>query len=89
MPPLNGAPFPLLTYADTQKVYAPGALIFQQMFISTGPEGSPRMPFGGMLAPADYDLLHGWLGKCAPPVPAGTGCGCMGGGNHDAGPGCD
>lgn len=80
MPPINGAPFPLLTYADTQNEYAPGALIFQQMFISTGPDGSPRMPFGGMLTPADYALLHGWLGKCAPPVPAGTGCGCPGNG---------
>jgi hypothetical protein len=78
MPPKNGAPFPLLVYADTQQRYSPTELVFQQMFISTGPNGAPRMPFGGMLAPADYDLLHGWLGQCAPPVPAGTGCGCPG-----------
>jgi hypothetical protein len=77
-PPLNGAPFPLLVYADTQKVYSPTELVFQQMFISTGPNGSPRMPFGGMLTPTDYDLLHGWLAQCAPPVPSGTGCGCPG-----------
>jgi hypothetical protein len=88
-PPMNGAPFPLLTYADTQKVYSPGALVFQQMFISTGPDGSPRMPFNGMLTSADYDLLHGWLGKCAPPVPAGTGCGCTSEITPGAGMGCD
>ena len=88
-PPKNGAPFPLLTYADTQKVYSPGALVFQQMFISTGPDGSPRMPFNGILAPADYDLLHGWLGNCAPPVPAGTGCGCTAEVTPGAGMGCD
>jgi len=87
-PTMGQAPFPILVYADTQKEYAPGFLIFQQMWISTGPEGSPRMPFGGMLQPADYELLHTWLGNCAKPVPAGTGCGCVGG-VHDAGPGCD
>jgi len=79
-PPLGGAPFPLLTYADTQQVFAPGELIYQQMYISVGPSGSPRMPFGSMLAPADYATLYGWLGMCAPPVAAGTGCGCPGNG---------
>ena len=63
MPPMNGAPFPLLVYADTQQVFSPTELVFQQMFISTGPNGAPRMPFGGMLTQADYDLLHGWLGR--------------------------
>ena len=77
-PVQHGAPFPLLTYADTQQEYAPNFLIFQQMFVSTGPDGSPRMPFMSMLSPADYATLHGWLGQCAPPVPAGTGCGCPG-----------
>ncbi len=79
-PPQNGAPFPLLTYADTQQLYTPSVgLIFQQMFISTGPAGSPRMPFGeAPLMGAQYATLHGWLGQCAPPVPAGTGCGCPG-----------
>ena len=89
-PQMNGAPFPLLTYADTQKPFtADVGLIFQQMYISTGPEGSPRMPFGGMLQPADYDLLHGWLGMCAPPVDAGTGCGCTGEITPGPGMGCN
>lgn len=80
MPPQNSAPFPLLTYADTQPLYtASVGLIFQQMFISTGPTGDPRMPFGEPpLAGAEYATLHGWLGQCAPPVPPGTGCGCPG-----------
>jgi hypothetical protein len=88
MPPKNGAPFPLLMYSDTQQVFQPGELVFQQMFISIGPNGLPRMPLGGMLSPADYDTLEGWLGRCAPPVPLGTGCGCTGG-SDDAGPGCN
>ncbi len=79
MPPQNGAPFPLLTYADTQQPYtASVGLVFQQMFISTGPHGMPRMPLGGTLDATDYATLHDWLGQCAPPVPAGTGCGCPG-----------
>jgi hypothetical protein len=79
-PPQNGAPFPLLTYADTQQVYTPSVgLVFQQMFISIGPNGAPRMPFGGpYLDATEYATLHDWLGQCAPPVPTGTGCGCPG-----------
>jgi hypothetical protein len=38
------------------------------------------MPFMSTLAPADYATLYGWLGMCAPPVAAGTGCGCPGNG---------
>jgi hypothetical protein len=79
-PPLNGAPFPLLTYADTQQQFAPGELISQQMYISVGPSGSPRMPYMSMLSPEDYTTLYGWLAMCAPPVDAGTGCGCPGNG---------
>jgi hypothetical protein len=88
MPPKNGAPFPLLAYADTQTPYSATRLVFQQMFISVGPNGCPRMPFGGMLGSADYDTLYTWLGKCAPPALAGMGCGCTGG-SDDAGPGCN
>jgi hypothetical protein len=110
-PQLHGAPFQILTYADTQQPYhaligesckddadcgpTPGncvdkndagvglcdGLRFQQMFISIGPNGCPQMPFGeGMLPNAPYKTLHDWLGNCAPPVDAGTGCGCPGNG---------
>jgi hypothetical protein len=108
-PPVFGAPFPLLTYADTQQPYpilgtcnndsdcgptpgncynkSPGGmgfckgLVFQQMFISIGPTGDPQMPYGeGMLPDPEYTTLRNWLGNCAPPVKAGTGCGCPGNG---------
>jgi hypothetical protein len=110
-PQMNGAPFQLLTYADTQQPFpallgtscktdadcgpTPGncvgknamgvgfckGLRFQQMFISIGPDGCPQMPFQeGMLPEPQYTTLHSWLGNCAPPVPAGTGCGCPGNG---------
>lgn len=79
-PPLNNAPFPLLTYADTQVVYVPGELRFQQMYLQVQPGASPRMPFGGMLTDSEFGTLTGWLAQCAPPVPAGTGCGCPGNG---------
>jgi hypothetical protein len=85
-PPLNGAPFPLLTYADTQKVFLPGRLVFQQMYDQTRPNAAPRMPLGGSLSDAGYSTLSDWLLQCAPPVPAGTGCGCV---TDDAGPGCN
>jgi hypothetical protein len=83
MPPLNGAPFPELTYADTQKVYAQGPperLIFQQMYLQIQPGASPQMPLIGTLTAAEFAKLSGWLAECAPPVPAGTGCGCPGNG---------
>ena len=60
-------------------------LRFQQMFISTSPAGCPRMPFDQdalWMVPgqATYDRFHDWLGSCALPVPAGTGCGLPAGG---------
>jgi hypothetical protein len=84
-PPQNGAPFPFLTYADTQQVFSPGKLRFQQMYDQTRPGATPRMPFGGMLDAADYATLSNWLLMCAPPVPSGKGCGCV---SQWSGPGC-
>ena len=77
-PPLNDAPFPLLTYADTQQVYLPGKLVFQQMYDQVQPDASPRMPLGGELTDAEFTTLTGWLAMCARPLPTGTGCGCPG-----------
>lgn len=77
-PPLAGAPFPLLTYADTQQVFHPGKLVFQQMHDQIQPGADPRMPFGGALTSAEQQTLDAWLTGCAPPAPAGTGCGCPG-----------
>jgi hypothetical protein len=108
-PPKNFAPFPILTYADTQQPFiglhdngcvtdadcgpTPGSCVngmcnglrFQQMWLSIGGLSCPQMPYmetpicerpdGGA---EQYATLHDWLGNCAPPVPAGTGCGCPG-----------
>ena len=81
-PPVGGAPFSLLTYADTQQVFLPGKLVFQQMHDQIQPGADPRMPFGGALTAGDQAALEAWLSACAPPVAAGTGCACPG-------PGCD
>jgi hypothetical protein len=81
-PQKNGAPFPLLNYADTQQVYLPAGpagpqkLVFQQMYDQTRVGAVPRMPLGGHLKDPDFKALTNWLIMCAPPVPTGSGCGC-------------
>jgi len=77
-PPQNGAPFPLLTYEDTQQAYTPGKLRFQQMYDQIQPAAAPRMPLGGSLTDAELATLAGWLAACAPPEPQGAGCACPG-----------
>lgn len=77
-PVAGGAPFPFLTYEDTQVVYEPGKLRFQQMYDQVQPHASPRMPFGGQLTDSEFTTLTTWLGKCAPPLPEHTGCECPG-----------
>ncbi len=78
-PPVAGAPFPLLTYEDTQQPFFGGPkLVYQQMHDQIQPGAMPRMPFGGALSAPDFATLNGWLSACAPPVAAGTGCGCPG-----------
>jgi hypothetical protein len=78
-PPRLGAPFPLLTYEDTQQPFFGGPkLVYQQMHDQIQPGAMPRMPFGGALSTADFATLDGWLSQCAPPVAAGMGCGCPG-----------
>lgn len=73
-PTQNGAPFPLLTYADTQEPYGEGRLVYQQMLDQIQPGASPRMPLGGELSDAELKTLGDWLAACAPPAPTGTGC---------------
>jgi hypothetical protein len=79
-PPAGGAPFPLLTYEDTQQPFSGGStLIYQQMHDQIQPGAVPQMPYmAGMLPAADFATLDGWLTACAPPMAAGTGCGCPG-----------
>jgi hypothetical protein len=79
-PPVAGAPFPLLTYEDTQQPFSGGStLVYQQMHDQIQPGAVPRMPFMSPPLPsAAFATLDGWLTQCALPVPAGTGCGCPG-----------
>lgn len=79
-PPVNGAPIPLLTYADTQALFRPGKAVFQQMYDQLQSEASPRMPLGGTLTDAEQKTLDDWLLACAPAAEVGMGCGCPGNG---------
>ncbi|APR85120.1 Hypothetical protein A7982_10469 [Minicystis rosea] len=82
-PLAGGAPFPILTYADTQAEFHAGKLVFQQMYDQIQPGAAPQMPLGDvMMSDADRKTLSDWLSACTPPAPAGMGCGCPG-------PGCD
>ena len=68
-PQKNGAPFPLLTYADVHKPFVGATPIYEQMYIQIQPDAQPRMPFGNapQLTPAEFSTLSNWLLACAPP----------------------
>lgn len=83
-PPLIGAPFPLLTYEDTQMPYGTdGKLRYQRMREVIQPAGSPHMPFQSTtivvppLTASELATLDGWL-ACPMPTPQGQGCECPG-----------
>jgi len=85
MPPINNAPFPLLTYADTLAIdqlppYA-GAPIWEAMSYVIQPGAVPHMPFGNAppLTSEEYQTLDVWLLSCALPAQGGAG------GGEDAG----
>jgi hypothetical protein len=72
-PPKNHAPFPLLTYAETQAAdplspYS-GLPIWQVMHTVIQPDGVPHMPFGNapQLTSSEMTTLDGWLLGCALP----------------------
>lgn len=72
MPTQNGAPFPLLTYEDTQEPFGmAGQQRWQRMaeVITTG-----FMPIGKTLPEADKQALLNWLNNCATPIAEGMGC---------------
>jgi hypothetical protein len=83
-PPLAGAPFPLLTYEDTQMPYdMHGKLRYQRMHEVIQPDGSPHMPFKSTivvvpeLTAAEFATLDAWL-ACPTPTAQGQGCECPG-----------
>jgi len=86
-PRLYGAPFPLLTYADTQLEYPPGSgqLVSQRMYgmIAHGrmpPLGQPMDPPVEPLTDAELDILLVWLREGALPY-GGEACGSFSSGS--------
>src|SRR5688572_10943538 len=77
-PPLNGAPFSLVTYEDTQEPFGTGRQRWQRMKEAVE---SGFMPLQGLdldppiepLTCEERSTLLGWLGQCAPPE-GGTDC---------------
>lgn len=72
-PPLNGAPFSLLTYEDTQQ---PFGVMGQQRWqrMAEVVESGFMPPSGVVLPAADKEALLAWLTACAQPAPMGMGC---------------
>jgi hypothetical protein len=69
-PPLNGAPFPLLTYGDVHKLLPGTAMpIYEEMYLLIQPGADPHMPYGNapQLSPDQFNTLSSWLLSCAPP----------------------
>ena len=65
-PQENGAPFPLLTYDDTQAEYG-ARPIWDRMRDAIEPGAIPGMPFGDNppgLAEEDLDVLRAWFETC-------------------------
>ncbi len=65
-PQENGAPFPLLTYDDTQAEYG-ARPIWDRMSDAVEPGAIPGMPFGDNppgLGEADLDVLRAWFATC-------------------------
>lgn len=64
-PPANGAPFPLLTYDDTQAIYSKEIKRWERMALVVEPNGSPRMPFNlPPLLPNELNALRDWFATC-------------------------
>lgn len=71
-PPLNGAPFPLLTFEDSHQPYSTKLRWeFMKIDIESG-----YMPFNKPddLMGAELKTMEDWFAQCAPPAPAGMGC---------------
>ena len=79
MPTKQHAPFPLLTYAQTQSddPLSPymGVPIWQVMHAIIQPKGVPHMPFGNapQLTSAEFTTLNDWLLACALPADTSEG----------------
>lgn len=70
-PPLMNAPFPLVTYGDTQELYFT-QVTFAAMRSAISSTFMPLNPPD--LTPAERETMLTWLCSCAPSAPAGTVC---------------
>src|SRR5579859_3377724 len=70
-PPMNGAPFPLVTYEDTQASFRGQTIAFQMLYVLQ----NGKMPLPPVtIEPADRDTLIRWLQAGAPTRPAPQNC---------------
>jgi hypothetical protein len=79
MPPMSGAPFPFLTYEDTQEIYFGAMRRWQRMAQVIEPNDPLHMPPRTainvpQLTDAQLDTLRAWFRACTPPEPEGMGC---------------
>ncbi len=82
-PPLNRAPWSLMTYADTRRPFGTAGLLrWQRMAQVIEPDAIPHMPPRSAPQPSATQLatLRDWLAGCAPAAPAGTVCDTSDGG---------
>ena len=79
MPPVRGAPFPFLTYEDTQEIYFGPTLRWQRMSQVIEPNDPLHMPPRSATdvpqpTDAQLDTLRAWFRACTPPEAEGMGC---------------
>jgi uncharacterized membrane protein len=75
-PPKNHAPWPLLSFEETQLRFGiTDKRRWQRMAEVIEPGGSPHMPFGNapQLTPEELTTLRSWFAACAMPLAEGTG----------------
>jgi hypothetical protein len=75
-PPKNHAPFPLLSFEDTQEQFGiTTKRKWQRMSEVIEPGAVPHMPYGNapQLTDAQHATLRAWFAGCAMPIPEGTG----------------
>jgi hypothetical protein len=78
-PPARGAPFPFLTYEDTQAVHFGPERRWQRMAIVIEPNAASHMPPRSepdipQLTETQLNTLRAWFRACTPPVAQGAGC---------------
>jgi hypothetical protein len=79
MPPVRGAPFPFMTFEDTQGTYFGATRRWQRMAQVIEPDSPLQMPPPTatdvpQLTDQQRNTLRAWFRACTPPEPEGQGC---------------